>query len=65
MTDKLDFHTNELFEFIEFTKKFQRNLTEQEVQVVYKQVTRKSLTGEEQQIWQKLSTEHREREESQ
>ena len=58
MTDKLIFHTNELFEFMEFTKKFQRNLTEQEVRVVYKHVTRKGLTSQEQQIWQKLSIEH-------
>ena len=65
MIDKLIFHTHELFDFIEFSKEFQRRFTEQEVQVVYKQVTRKSLTGEEQQIWQKLSAEHIKREESQ
>ncbi len=57
MTDKLIFHTNELFDFIEFTKKFQRRFTEQEVQVVYKQVTQKGFTGEEEQIWQRLSEE--------
>ncbi len=45
MTDKLIFHTNELFDFLEFTKRFQRRLTEQEVQVAYKKVTRKGLTG--------------------
>lgn len=65
MIDKLIFDTHELFGFIEFAKKFQRRFTEQEVQVVYKQVTRKSLTGEEQQIWQELSAEHRKREKSQ
>ena len=57
MTNELIFHTNELFDFIEFTKKFQRRFTEQEVLVVYKRVTRKGLTGEEQQIWKRLSEE--------